>query len=96
MQLPRSARVHGSKRTGCSVSATSATDEQLMVRLAGGDRQALETLMDRFQQDIFRFCVHYLKETEKAKDLKLRRFRFDTWRAESDNGRLNFNLKKTL
>ena len=34
------------------------------------------------------------KFSEKAKDLKLRRFRFDTWRAESDNGRVNFNLKK--
>ena len=36
------------------------------------------------------------KNSEKAKDLKLRRFRFDTWRAESDNGRVNFNLKETL
>ena len=36
------------------------------------------------------------KFSEKAKDLKLRRFRFDTWRAESDNGMVNFNLKKTL
>ena len=36
------------------------------------------------------------KFSEKAKDMKLRRFRFDTWRAESDNGRLNYNLKKTL
>ena len=36
------------------------------------------------------------KFSEKAKDLKLRRFRFDTWIAESDNGRVNFNLKKTL
>ena len=36
------------------------------------------------------------KFSEKAKDLKLRRFRVDTWKAESDNGRLNFNLKKTL
>jgi len=36
------------------------------------------------------------KFSEKTKDLKLHRFRFDTWRAESDNGRVNFNLKKTL
>ena len=36
------------------------------------------------------------KISEKAKDLKLWRFRFDTWRAEPDNGRVNFNLKKTL
>ena len=36
------------------------------------------------------------KISEKAKELKLRRFRFDTWRAESDNGRVNFNLKETL
>ena len=36
------------------------------------------------------------KFSEKANDLKLRRFRFDTWRTESDNGRVNFNLKKTL
>ena len=36
------------------------------------------------------------KLSEKGKDLKLRRFRFDTWRTESDNGRVNFNLKKTL
>lgn len=56
------------------MSATTVTDEQLMARLASGDTKALETLMSRYQQDIFRFCMHYLKEAERAKDLSQETF----------------------
>lgn len=51
------------------MTTTTATDEQLMVSLAKGDTQALEMLMERYQQDVFRFSLHYLKEVERAKDL---------------------------
>lgn len=45
------------------------TDEALMAGLAEGQQQMLEVLMHRYQADIFRFCTHYLKEVERAKDL---------------------------
>ena len=45
------------------------SDEQLMAALAEGEEFALEGLMDRFQNDIFRFCLHYLRDVERARDL---------------------------
>ncbi len=45
------------------------SDEQLMAALAEGEQSALEGLMDRFQNDIFRFCLHYLRDVERARDL---------------------------
>lgn len=45
------------------------SDEQLMAALAEGEESALEGLMDRFQNDIFRFCLHYLRDVERARDL---------------------------
>jgi RNA polymerase sigma-70 factor (ECF subfamily) len=45
------------------------SDEDLMARLRDDDREALGTLVERYQQDIFRFCVHYLRDTERAKEI---------------------------
>lgn len=64
------------------------TDEELMRLLADGHKHALETLCLRYQNDLFRFCVHYLKDSERARDMTqeafirvyLARSRFDTKR----------------
>lgn len=45
------------------------TDELLMEALDAGDDQALATLVERYQTDIFRFCLHYLKNVESAKEM---------------------------
>jgi RNA polymerase sigma-70 factor (ECF subfamily) len=65
------------------------TDEALMARLRDDDREALGTLVERYQQDIFRFCAHYLRDTERAKEIAQETFirvyvarsRFDVTRA---------------
>lgn len=50
-------------------SASEATDEELMAALDGGDHQALAELVERYQNDLFRFCLHYLKNVEVAKEM---------------------------
>ncbi len=45
------------------------TDEQLMEALDAGDDHALAGLVERYQTDIFRFCLHYLKNVESAKEM---------------------------
>ncbi len=42
------------------------TDEQLMALLCGGQDEALAELVRRYQNDLFRFCLHYLRNTEVA------------------------------
>lgn len=55
---------------GLRMSGTSTeTDEQLMEALDAGDDQALAELVERYQNDIFRFCLHYLKNIEVAKEM---------------------------
>ncbi len=54
---------------GSPVSASEQTDEQLMSLLCEGGDHALGVLVTRYQQDIFRFCVHYVKDVERARDL---------------------------
>lgn len=51
------------------VAAEPQTDETLMAALARGDECALEGLMTRYQKDIFRFCLHYLKDVERSQEL---------------------------
>jgi len=51
------------------LNADDRTDEALMTELRGGRESALAELVRRYQQDIFRFCLHYLKEVEAAKDM---------------------------
>ncbi len=45
------------------------TDESLMIALARGEERALADLMTRYQKDIFRFCLHYLKDVERSREL---------------------------
>lgn len=45
------------------------SDEQLMAALDAGDEQALAALVERYQTDIFRFCLHYLKNVESAREM---------------------------
>jgi RNA polymerase sigma-70 factor (ECF subfamily) len=40
-----------------------------MARLGDGDEQALAELVRRYQNDVFRFCLHYLKNVETAREL---------------------------
>jgi RNA polymerase sigma-70 factor (ECF subfamily) len=51
------------------LNADDRTDEALMTELRSGRESALAELVRRYQQDVFRFCRHYLKEVEAAKDL---------------------------
>jgi RNA polymerase sigma-70 factor, ECF subfamily len=51
------------------VSVDNQSDEELMALLARGQDDALAALVVRYQNDIFRFCLHYVKDVEKAKDM---------------------------
>ena len=51
------------------MEAVKHTDEELMAQLCEGNREALADLVLRYQNDIFRFCLHYLREVERSKDL---------------------------
>jgi len=44
-------------------------DEHLMEQLAQGNDAALGELVRRYQNDVFRFCVHYLKNAEVAREM---------------------------
>lgn len=50
------------------------TDEELMASLAQGNQGALAEIMSRYQKDVFRFCLHYLKDVERARDLSQETF----------------------
>lgn len=50
-------------------SPDDRTDEELMARLCEGDQAALADLVRRYQNDLFRFCLHYLRDVEWAKEL---------------------------
>ena len=47
----------------------SWNDEYLMEQLNAGREDALAELVRRYQQDVFRFCLHYLKNVEIAKEM---------------------------
>lgn len=40
-----------------------------MESLCHGDQDALSHLVRRYQNDIFRFCLHYLREVERSKEI---------------------------
>ncbi|MBN2308215.1 MAG: sigma-70 family RNA polymerase sigma factor [Candidatus Hydrogenedentes bacterium] len=40
-----------------------------MALLCQGEREALAELVRRYQNDIFRFCLHYMREYESAREL---------------------------
>jgi RNA polymerase sigma-70 factor (ECF subfamily) len=48
---------------------TEPTDEQLMTTLNEEESSALTELVRRYQNDVFRFCLHYVKDVEAARDL---------------------------
>lgn len=50
-------------------AADARTDEDLMFLLCQGEENALADLIRRYQNDIFRFCLHYLKNVESAKEM---------------------------
>lgn len=64
------------------------TDEQLMQLLCEGTDDALAGLVRRYQNDVFRFCMYYLKNVEHAREAAQETFlrvysardRFDTAR----------------
>jgi len=51
------------------LNADVRTDEALMTELRSGRESALAELVRRYQQDVYRFCLYYVKEVEAAKDL---------------------------
>ncbi|GMW03183.1 MAG: RNA polymerase sigma24 factor [Candidatus Hydrogenedentota bacterium] len=56
------------------LNAVERTDEELMAILSEGDNSALEELVRRYQNDIFRFCLHYLREVERAREMSQETF----------------------
>ena len=45
------------------------TDAQLMRRVQGGDRQAFEELVERYQRPIYNFILRTVRDTTEAEDL---------------------------
>jgi len=64
----RSSCAYAPAETRMSVVEIS-TDESLMARLREGEENALAELVLRYQNDVFRFCLHYLKNIETAKEM---------------------------
>ena len=70
------------------MTAAEKTDEELMALLADGRQQALADIVLRYQNDIFRFCLHYLKDVERARELAQETFiRVFVARARFDQAR---------
>ena len=59
----------GHLREKCMNVSTECSDEQLMISLCEGDTNALALLVERYQNDVFRFCVHYLNDFETAREI---------------------------
>ncbi|MCL4216570.1 MAG: sigma-70 family RNA polymerase sigma factor [Candidatus Hydrogenedentes bacterium] len=51
------------------MSTESRTDEMLVAELCQGRKEALGELAERYQTDLFRFCLHYVRDVERAKEL---------------------------
>ena len=45
------------------------TDERLMGLVCDGRDEALAELVRRYQNDVFRFCLHYVKNVDTAKEM---------------------------
>ncbi len=72
----------------CRLSAVEQTDEVLMVELCQGREQALAELVRRYQNDIFRFCLHYVKRVDVAQEMAQQTFvRVYTARERFDSSR---------
>ena len=55
-------------------TAQPQSDEGLMAQLSGGRDDALAELVKRYQNDVFRFCLHYLKNVDHAKEISQETF----------------------
>lgn len=64
------------------------TDEQLMVALRQGGTEALAELVERYQNDVYRFCLYYVRNPEIAKELAQETF------LRVYIGRLNFDERR--
>lgn len=70
------------------VDTSDRTDEYLMSAVGNGDRSALADIVRRYQNDIFRFCLYYMKDVEEAKELAQETFiRVYVARNRFDSGR---------
>ena len=47
----------------------NSSDEELMSLLCQGENTALAELVRRYQTELLRFCIHYLKDVERSKDI---------------------------
>lgn len=45
-----------------------------MALLSDGEQSALAELVHRYQNDIFRFCLHYVRDVERAKEMSQETF----------------------
>lgn len=65
------------------------SDEKLMTLLCEGDKEALVQLVERYQNDVFRFCLHYLGDMESAREIAQETFlRIYTARERFDSTRV--------
>jgi RNA polymerase sigma-70 factor, ECF subfamily len=84
----------GSATVGASARALAAPDDRVLIeRAQGGDREAFEELVHRYDRDVLRIALNILHRTEDARDVyqeaflkiyrNLPRFRFEcsfyTW-----------------
>lgn len=53
----------------CRLDAAERTDEELMTLLCQGEQEALADLVRRYQNDVFRFSLHYLRDVEWAREI---------------------------
>ncbi|MBI1320764.1 MAG: sigma-70 family RNA polymerase sigma factor [Candidatus Hydrogenedens sp.] len=67
-------RVRGIEGHPMTAELQSSTDESLMELLASGRQDALASLVRRYQNDVFRFCLHYVKDAEVAKEMSQETF----------------------
>jgi RNA polymerase sigma-70 factor (ECF subfamily) len=44
------------------------TDESLMAAVVGGNQSAFGTIVERYQTDLYRYCMSFLKNPERARD----------------------------
>jgi RNA polymerase sigma factor (sigma-70 family) len=52
----------------CEVPAVEPTDEELVLTVLAGDREAYSTLVRRHQDAVYSVCRHFLGQAEEAQD----------------------------
>lgn len=57
------------ERTEPHLRAEERTDEVLMAEVSRGRDAALAEIVRRYQHDIYRFCLHYVKDAESAREM---------------------------